>query len=163
MTVENQFDAGNREDEEAKKNKEIAKMEKKLAKKEKKKAKKEMNGVKSDRDLEKFRIYLERLQLNWIKWNITCMALGFTVYKFYYARVQEDRKPLGYVITGRDIGIFLISLGIMSLLLATLQHKKNVTKLRLQYETMFYSLSLRLAYVILFFSIIILLIVLVRL
>jgi uncharacterized membrane protein YidH (DUF202 family) len=70
---------------------------------------------KEERDLEKFRIVLERLQINWIKWNVTCIALGFAAYKFYYSRVSEGKSPLNYNVTGRDIGIFLMTLGTLAL------------------------------------------------
>ena len=156
-------------DEETIKKQEIARLEKKAAKKEKKLARKEEERIKvelrtekEDRDLEKFRIVLERLQLNWIKWNVTCIALGFAAYKFYYSRVSEGKSPINYNITGRDIGIFLMTLGTLALLLATFQHKKNVEKLKMQYEKMPYSLSLRVAYIVIVFAIFLMSIVILR-
>ena len=156
-------------DEETIKKQEIARLEKKAAKKEKKLARKEEERVKGelrtekeDRDLEKFRIVLERLQINWIKWNVTCIALGFAAYKFYYSRVSEGKSPLNYNVTGRDIGIFLMTLGTLALLFATIQHKKNVEKLKMQYEKMPYSLSLRVAYVVIVFAVFLLSIVILR-
>ena len=90
------------------------------------------------------------------------MAIGFTAYKFYYARIERGEAPLGHELTGRGIGIILISLGFISLLFSTLQHKKSYAKLKLQYENMPYSLTLRVAYVILVFSILMLLMVIFR-
>ncbi|HZI52678.1 MAG TPA: DUF202 domain-containing protein [Chitinophagaceae bacterium] len=147
----------------------ISKIEKELAKKkievarmQRNAAKKEADETKKEYTLERSRVAFERLQLNWIKWNITCIALGFTAYKFWYARVHEQGLQLGYYVTGREIGIFLIVLGFVSLLMATRQHKKNIRKLKLNYENMQPSISLKLSYVILVFSVIVFLIVIFR-
>jgi len=105
---------------------------------------------------------LERLQLNWIKWNITCIALGFTAYKFYQSRVEAGANMKQYYITGRELGIFLIVLGFITLLYATLQHKKNIAYLKSRYPNMHNSLALRLSYVIMAFSVIIFLMVIFR-
>jgi len=149
------FKAGKMDKEEVKKQKELEKLQREAEKK-------EMNEAKMEYNLEKGRIFLERLQLNWIKWNITCVALGFTAYKFYYERVEKGENLVAYYITGREIGIFLIVLGFVTLLLATLQHKKNTENLKLRYEKIQYSLSLRLSYVVLVFSLIIFLLVIFR-
>jgi uncharacterized membrane protein YidH (DUF202 family) len=142
--------------------KEEAKRKKEMAKLEKDAAKREADAFKKEATLEKSRVALERLQLNWVKWNITCIALGFTAYKFWYARVHDEKNVIGYYITGREVGLFLIVLGFVSLLIATRQHKKSVTNLKLQYENMHRSVSLRLSYVILVFSVIVFLMVLLR-
>lgn len=143
------------EKEMAKKKIEVARMQRDAAKKEADEAKKEYTH-------EKLRVAFERLQLNWIKWNITCIALGFTAYKFWYGRVHEQGLQIGYYVTGREIGIFLIVLGFVSLLFATRQHKKNIRKLKLNYENMKPSISLKLSYVILGFSVIVFLLVILR-
>jgi uncharacterized membrane protein YidH (DUF202 family) len=86
------------------------------------------------------------------------MLLGFGIYKFYYSRLISGADPLG-VINGWHIGIIMISVGLVSLLAATIQHKTNVTKLKLQFEAMQYSISLRVSYFILIFSVFMLLVV----
>ena len=150
------------EKEAAKRKKEIERLQKEAANRKKEQDKIEKEAAKKIVDLEKSRIALERLQLNWVKWNITCIALGFTAYKFWYARVHDEKNAIGYYVTGREIGFFLISLGFISLLIATRQHKKSIANLKLQYENMHYSVSLRLSYVILTFSVIVFLMVLLR-
>ena len=66
--------------------------------------------------------------------------------------------PLG-VINGWHIGIIMISVGFISLLAATIQHRTNVIKLKLQFAAMQYSISLRVSYFILVFSVFMLLVV----
>jgi uncharacterized membrane protein YidH (DUF202 family) len=143
----------------AKMEKEAVKRKKEMARMEWREARRILEAEKNVFNLEKYRIVLERLQLNWLQWNITCMLLGFGIYKFYYSRVISGADPIGTFINGWHIGIVLISLGLVSLLAATIQHKTNVTKLKLQFEAMQYSISLRVSYFILLFSVFMLLVV----
>ena len=121
----NQFKDDKIEKEVAKKKMEMEKMQEAAAKRRKEIEKMEMAAIKKENDAEKSRIASEKLQLNWIKWNITCLGLGFTAYKFYYARLENNQSPIGHYITGQEIGMFLIFLGFITLTFATLQHKKS--------------------------------------
>jgi uncharacterized membrane protein YidH (DUF202 family) len=158
----NEFKGDKIEKEVAKKKKEMEKILEAASKRRKEIEKKEIAVLKKENDAERSRIASEKLQLNWIKWNITCLGLGFTAYKFYYARLENNQSPIGHYITGQEIGMFLIFLGLITLTFATLQHKKKVEQLKLLLPTMHYSLSLRLSYVILIFSVLVFLIVLLR-
>ena len=158
----NQFKGSKIEEEVARKKKEMEKMQEAAAKRRKEIEKRERAAIKKENDIEKSRTASERLQLNWIKWNITCLGLGFTAYKFYYTRLEHNQSPIGHYITGQEIGMFLIALGFVTLAFATIQHKKKVGNLKLLLPTMQYSLSLRLSYVILVFSILVFLIVILR-
>jgi uncharacterized membrane protein YidH (DUF202 family) len=135
---------------------------KKLVKQEKKKAKLEKEAVKMEYTLEKLRISFERLQFVWIKFNVTCIAIGFGLYKFYVAKNEGEYQTPVHQITGRDLGITLVSLGLLMLCFATYQHTKNIAKLKLQYPEMQRSLALVLSYCIIALSTLILLIVIYR-
>ena len=150
------------EKEVAKKKKEMEKMQEAAAKRRREIEKREIAALKKENDAERSRIASEKLQLNWIKWNITCLGLGFTAYKFYYARLENHQSPIGHYITGQEIGMFLIALGFVTLIFATIQHRKKVEQLKLLLPTIQYSLSLRLSYVILVFSVLVFLIVILR-
>ena len=158
----NEFKGDKTEKDVAKKKKEMEKMLEAAAKRRKEIEKKEIALLKKENDAERSRIASEKLQLNWIKWNVTCLGLGFTAYKFYYARLENHQSPIGHYITGQEIGMFLIVLGFVTLTFATIQHKKKVEKLKLLLPTMHYSLSLKLSYVILVFSVLVFLVVLLR-
>ena len=146
----------------AKKNKEELERKREMAKIEREKERKIIDGEKKDLSLEKYRIALERLQLNWIQLNVTCIALGFTAYKFYYSRVIGGDASAGRGVNGWHIGICLILLGIVTLIFATMQHRLNVANLKLQLKKMQYSLSLRLSYFLIFFSLMVMLLVLLK-
>ena len=159
---DNQFKGDKMEKEIARRKKEMEKMQEAAAKRRKEIEKKEIALLKKENDAERSRIASEKLQLNWIKWNITCLGLGFTAYKFYYARLENHQSPIGHYITGQEIGMFLIALGFVTLAFATIQHKRKIEQLKLLMPTMHYSLSLRLSYVILVFSLLVFLVVILR-
>ena len=100
----NQFKGSKIEEEVARKKMEMEKMREAATKRRREIEKKEMDAIKKENDAEKSRIALEKLQLNWIKWNITCLGLGFTAYKFYYTRLEHNQSPIGHYITGQEIG-----------------------------------------------------------
>jgi len=113
----------------------------KEAKKKKKKGRKELS-------LERIRLALERLQLAWLRTAITFIALGFSSFKFYYGRIEEGQHPVTEYINGRTIGIFLILVGLVGLLQATLQHIKNHERLKEFYPKIYYSVSLVQSYAV---------------
>jgi len=158
----NQFKGDKIEKEVAKKKMEMEKMQEAAAKRRAEIEKKELAAIKKANDTERSRIASEKLQLNWIKWNITCLGLGLAAYKFYYTRLENHQSPIKHYITGQEIGMFLIALGFVTLIFATIQHKKKVEQLKLQLPTIQYSLSLRLSYIILVFSVLVFLIVILR-
>ncbi len=160
--MKNEFKGDKIEKEVARKKREMEKIQEAAIKRRREMEKKEIAVLKKENDAERSRIASEKLQLNWIKWNITCLGLGFAAYKFYYARLEHNQSPIGHYITGQEIGMFLIVLGFVTLVFATIQHKKKVHNLKLLLPTMQYSLSLRLSYVILVFSLLVFLIVLLR-
>jgi uncharacterized membrane protein YidH (DUF202 family) len=114
--------------------------------------KQKMKQGKKELSFERVRLALERLQLGWMRTSITFVALGFTSFKFYYARIEEGKHPLVQYVNGKTIGIFLILVGLVGLLQATLQHRKNLVRLKTIYPGMYYSVSLVQSYAILIFT-----------
>ena len=104
----------------------------------------------------------EKLQLAWVKANITFIGLGFAVYKFYQSRLEHGQHPLSHYLTGRHLGIFLTLIGTAALSFTTWQHFHKVAQLKMKYAKQYQSASLLLSYVILGFDIIILVIILFR-
>jgi uncharacterized membrane protein YidH (DUF202 family) len=119
------------------------------SRKKKKKGKEEMS-------LERVRLAFERLQLAWLRTAITFIALGFTSFKFYYGRIEEGKHALVEYVNGRTIGIFLIAVGLVGLIQATLQHRKSQAKLKVYYPEMYYSVSLIQSYAVIVFALVLL-------
>ncbi len=101
---------------------------------------------------ESTRISFERLQLAWLRTAITFIALGFTSYRFYLQRTEEGKTHLMDYISGREIGIFLVAVGFLGLLQATIQHSINQKRQKSINPKMFYSVSLIQSYFVLAFT-----------
>jgi uncharacterized membrane protein YidH (DUF202 family) len=108
---------------------------------------------------ERIRLAMERLQLAWLRFSITMIALGFTAYKFFFSRVEEGKAPLLKTITGRQIGTFLLLVGFIGLLQATFQHIRGYKKLKAYYPEVEYSVSLIQSYLVLTLGLALLLLV----
>ena len=113
--------------------------------------------------MERLRLATERLQLARIRTTLTLIALGFTAYKVFYMRMESGQKPLLDFPNGRDIGIFLISIGFLTLALSTVQHVKSVTRLGMVYKDLPYSVSSVLSYFVLALSLVLFVTVIFRL
>jgi uncharacterized membrane protein YidH (DUF202 family) len=124
---------------------------------------KKKKGGKKNMQLERLRIASEKLQFARIRTNLTLTTMGFVSYKYFFARIENGQKPLLESFTGRELGIFLISLGFVMLLIATVQHFISVKKLKLMYEAMPVSVSLLLSYLVLALGLFLELIFLLRL
>jgi uncharacterized membrane protein YidH (DUF202 family) len=123
-----------------------------IEKAKKKAKKKELKIIGTERT----RVSFERLQLAWLRTAITFVALGFTSYKFYLARTEEGKNHLVNFLNGRDIGLFLVLVGFLGLLQATIQHRRNQIRLKSIYPGLVYSVALIQSYFILGFTLILL-------
>jgi putative membrane protein len=81
------------------------------------------------------RTYLayERTLMAWIRTSISLITFGFSMYKFFqYSHLGEGADTQDLV-GPRGFGISMISIGLFSLLLATLQHRHSMRILRGEY------------------------------
>jgi putative membrane protein len=69
------------------------------------------------------RTYLahERTQMAWIRTALSLISFGFTIAKFFEYLDQKHTGPAP-AMGPREVGILMISLGLVALALATLQH-----------------------------------------
>lgn len=98
--------------------------------------------------LENTRLAYERTLMAWIRTAVSLISFGFTIYKFFqsYQEVRPGRIPqVEHLITPRALGMFMITMGLGSLLLANVEHYRCMRALRLQYPSMGRSLALVLA------------------
>jgi uncharacterized membrane protein YidH (DUF202 family) len=119
------------------------------AKEEKKKQKKQ---GKKQIQLERTRTAFERLQLAWIRSCFTMLTIGVGAYEYFYSRLEKGKATFLNIITGRELGFFLIAVSFAMLLLATIQHTKNMTSLKKYYPEMRFSVAMVLSYLLLALS-----------
>jgi len=119
---------------------------------EKDKKKAEKKEGRKQIQLERTRTAFERLQLAWIRTCLTMLTIGVGSYEYFYNRLEKGQAPLLNIISGRELGLFLILAAFAMLLLATIQHTKNMTSLKRQYKEMRFSVALVLSYLLLALS-----------
>jgi len=61
------------------------------------------------------------------------ITLGFTIYKFFQLESARVTPRPDRVIGPREFAFLMIVIGIVSLLLATLEHRRDLKELRAQY------------------------------
>jgi uncharacterized membrane protein YidH (DUF202 family) len=104
---------------------------------------------------ERARIAIEKMQLSWLRKTILISALGMTLYKVFEAEVRPGGGLVFGFLTAREIGLFMLLVGFVSLVFATVQHVQAHKKIKVQYEKyakMPPSVSLYLTYAILFIA-----------
>jgi putative membrane protein len=74
----------------------------------------------------------ERTMMAWIRTATSLITFGFSIYKFFQieapAREQQNR-----LIGPRGFAFALVSIGLFSLILATLEHRQNIRTLGARY------------------------------
>jgi putative membrane protein len=74
----------------------------------------------------------ERTMLAWVRTATSLITFGFSVYKFFQI-VREEGLPRNYLVGSRQFGLLLVSIGLASLALATLEYRQNIRMLDSQY------------------------------
>jgi len=73
--------------------------------------------------------------LAWIRTATSLITFGFTVYKFFQIELQGKERT-GQFIGPRGFALVMISIGLLSILLGTLDHRRAIKELRAQYPDM---------------------------
>jgi putative membrane protein len=95
--------------------------------------------------LENTRLAYERTLMAWIRTAVSLITFGFTMYKFFQYFQESRGEQVEHLITPRTLGMLMIGAGLLTLLTATVEHGRNMKRLRRQYTGMPVSLVLVLA------------------
>jgi putative membrane protein len=75
----------------------------------------------------------ERTLMAWIRTSISMIGFGFTLAKLFQSLARSNvliRGPAGKVWTAEGVGLCLISLGTFSLVIAVVDHRRELKQLR---------------------------------
>jgi putative membrane protein len=81
----------------------------------------------------------ERTLMAWVRTATSMITFGFTVYKFFQFEVAHGARS--GVLTPRDFGLIMISIGLITLLLAIVSRRKQTAALSKQLRQTRRSLS----------------------
>ena len=82
--------------------------------------------------LERTSLSHERTLMSWVRTATSLITFGFTIYKFFQLELQ-DRPPLQGIVGPRQFAVLMISIGLFSLMMATIQFRAYRNDLRRWY------------------------------
>lgn len=71
----------------------------------------------------------ERTLMAWVRTGTSMISFGFTIYKFFQFE-SKDINPRKGLLSPRDFALVMVSIGLVSLLMATVQHRIQVREIR---------------------------------
>jgi putative membrane protein len=105
----------------------------------------------TDMAFERTSLAYERTLMAWVRTAISMISFGFTIYKFFQEMKETDTSHQR-ILTPRIVGMVMILFGLISLLLAQVQHQVAMKKLKRDYPHVQKSISSLLAVLILVFG-----------
>jgi putative membrane protein len=73
----------------------------------------------------------ERTMMAWIRTATSLITFGFSIYKFF--QLEAPDRVRNRLLGPREFAIILVSIGLFSLVLATIEYHQNVQTLRVEY------------------------------
>jgi putative membrane protein len=99
----------------------------------------------------------ERTLMAWVRTATSMISFGFTVYKFF--QYEQEGHGGGHargIFTPRDFAIFLVSIGLVALVLATITYQRDIKELTKNFSTPHHSLAVPVAALVALFGIVVL-------
>ena len=85
--------------------------------------------------LERTRIAYNSSVQTGVRTGTTLITFGFSVYKFFQLEATEA-PPSGNLVGTREFAVILIVIGLLSIVLGTLEHRRDLRQIRTQYRDM---------------------------
>ena len=96
--------------------------------------------------VDRTRLAYERTLMAWVRTCTSLISFGFTIYKFFqYLRESQSAAPESRLFGAREFALLMIGVGVAALVLATVDHRRNMQALRKSYGPVQYSLAMVLA------------------
>ena len=84
--------------------------------------------------VERTRLAHERTLMAWVRTSVSLISFGFTIYKFFqYLRENAQETSVASALNPRRFGMSMIVLGLFMLVVATVQHRRDLGVLEARY------------------------------
>jgi putative membrane protein len=90
------------------------------------------------------RVAYERTMMSWIRTATSLITFGFSIYKFFQIEAPAGRLQ-NRLVGPRGFAFMLVSIGLFSLILATVEHRQNIRTLGEEYGGQLRSLAVLVA------------------
>ena len=95
--------------------------------------------------VDRTRLAHDRTLMAWVRTATSLISFGFTIYKFFQYLQEKDQARGDRIFGPREFALVMIGIGLTALVLATLQHRRDMVRIREMYSGVPYSLSTVLA------------------
>ena len=75
------------------------------------------------------RLAYDRTMMAWVRTATSLISFGFTIYKFFQIEINKG-QPGDHLIGPREFAMLMIGIGLLSLVMATIQHRQDRNLLR---------------------------------
>lgn len=93
---------------------------------------------------ERTRAAYERTMMAWTRTSTSLITFGFSIYKFFQLQVPPPGRP-NRIIGPHGFALILVSIGLFSLVVATLEYRQNIRTLGAEYSGKLRSLAVLVA------------------
>ena len=83
--------------------------------------------------VDRTRLAYERTLMAWIRTATSLITFGFTIYKFFQIELAREGPRTNRLIGPRQFALLMIVIGLVSLLMATLEHRRDLKALDAEY------------------------------
>ena len=91
--------------------------------------------------VDRTRLAHDRTLLAWIRTATSLISFGFTIYKFFQYLKDKGELRTDRLFGPREFAMFLIATGLVSLLIETVQNRRDMKVMRERYTRVPYSLA----------------------
>jgi putative membrane protein len=95
----------------------------------------------TDLAVDRTRLAHDRTLMAWVRTSVSLISFGFTIYKFFQYLRDQQQAPADRFFGPPRFAQFLIIIGLISLLLATIQNRRDMRVMRAHYEHVPYSMA----------------------
>jgi putative membrane protein len=83
--------------------------------------------------VDRTRLSHDRTLMSWIRTATSLITFGFSIYKFFQIEAERTAAASARLVGPREFAIMMIMIGLTSLLLATLEHRRELHSLKVEY------------------------------
>src|SRR5678815_4129797 len=84
----------------------------------------------TDLAVDRTRLAHERTLMAWVRTSASLISFGFTIYKFFQYMRDQGQPVEDRTFGPRQFALFLIAIGLIALVLATIQHRHDLSVMR---------------------------------
>jgi putative membrane protein len=95
----------------------------------------------TDLAVDRTRLAHERTLMAWVRTSASLISFGFTIYKFFQYMRDQGQPVEERTFGPRQFALFLIAIGLIALVLATIQHRYDLSVMRKHYAHVPYSMA----------------------